>query len=341
MGGFMIRVVATIVLVAVIVAGSWVLLHRDQIEHPIDAIDLAKQQLSQFQVASPSNSPVFLGSPGPVSNEPVVRIATFKLTGYETALKSPDLSLITDICRRYDAIALQGLDGKDDRWLKSLVAAMSSKSDSCEYHFIADLSANDSRSTQLAIVFNRRTLDLDPMHWYTVNDPDQLLQRPPLVGWFRTRMPNPQESFTFSLVNVELAASRPDLELAYLGDLYRAIRDDGRGEDDVIIAGDFNSGDRGFESAKKRAGLIWVVSNTPTDIKRKAQYDNLLFNENSTVEYTQSGGVFDFVRCYNLRLDNASRLSERMPVWAEFSAIEGRQIGRIANGSDVSPAVIH
>jgi deoxyribonuclease-1-like protein len=336
----MIRVAITIILVAVIVAGSWVLLHRDQIEYPSDAVDLAKQQLSAFQVSSSSSPSVFRTSPQPVDEEPVIRIASFKLTGYETSLTSPDLALIADICRRYDAIALQGLDGGDDRWLQSLVAAINSKSGPSEYHFITDRSAGDARLNQLAIVFNRRTLDLDPMHWYTVNDPDQLLHRPPLVGWFRTRMPNPEESFTFSLVNVELAERRPDLELAYLGDLYRAIRDDGRGEDDVILAGDFNSGDRGFESARKRAGLVWVISNTPTDIKRKTQSDNLLFNETSTVEYTRCGGVFDFVRCYNLRLDNASRLSERMPVWAEFSAIEGRQVGRVAIGSG-SPSVVH
>jgi len=144
-----------------------------------------------------------------------------------------------------------------------------------------------------------------------------------MVAWFRARgVPNDQ-AFTFSLANVQLDSKRPDRELRYLSELFRAVRDDGRGEDDVIIAGDFNSGDRGLAPIGEKSGLTWVISGMPTNTDRTAQFDNIVFNPAATVEFTQQGGVFDFMKHYNLRLANAQRISTHLPVWAEFNLREG------------------
>ena len=144
-------------------------------------------------------------------------------------------------------------------------------------------------------------------------------------------------------MNINLDARRREHELAHLDELFRAIRNDGRREDDVLIAGDFNAGDRGLQPIRKMAGLTWVVSNTPTDTKHQSQFDNLIFSDMATVEFTGRGGVFDFMRHYNLMLDDALTISEHMPVWAEFSIFEGvaqkanptqGTPGRVAGGSD-------
>ena len=176
--------------------------------------------------------------------------------------------------------------------------------------------------TQSAIVFNRQTLELDQAQWYTVNDPDDLMTREPLVAWFRTRGVKSEEAFTFTLVNVKIDSKRSGRELVYLGELFRAIRNDGRGEDDILMAGDFHAGDQQLQPMRKRAGLTWVVSNRPTGTRNKGQFDNLIFNETATVEFTGRGGVFDFMRHYNMRLDDALEISEHLPVWAEFSIYE-------------------
>ena len=164
---------------------------------------------------------------------------------------------------------------------------------------------------------------MGPSEWYTVNDPGQVLSREPLVGWFRARGPSPEQAFTFSLASVKIRADDPTAELAHLAELFRAIRNDGRGEDDVLIVGDFNAGDQQLQPLGKRAGLTWVVSNRPTTTRYTSQFDNLVFSDTSTVEFTGRGGVFDFLRHYNLRLDNAVQISEHSPVWAEFSIFEG------------------
>lgn len=347
----MLRSIKTLLLATIIIIGVWALLNRDKLQSPADLVSLVRQQWKSVQpTLSPGSSPDQSHSasnrqqPGfksqpprtridqALATGPVIRIASFKLNGFATTIANTQrLPMLTDICRRYDAIALQGIDGHDDVWLNLLADSLNATGQSADYFFISDLENAGSSGTQSAVLFNRATLDLDDLTWYTVNDPDDLLRREPLVGWFRTRTQDPNEAFTFTLANIELNSVRPDLELAYLAELYRAIRDDGRGEDDVIIVGDFNAGDRGLEPIHERAGLTWVISNTPTDIRNTAQYDNLVFNERATIEFTGRGGVFDFMRKYNLRLDEAEALSKRMPVWAEFLIREGTGRRRVAS----------
>ena len=105
----------------------------------------------------------------------------------------------------------------------------------------------------------------------------------------------------------------------------------------MIIAGDFNTGDPGLQPIRQAAGLTWVVSNQPTNVGNTDQFDNLAFSDAATVEFTGNGGVFDFMRKFNLRLEQASAVSERLPVWAEFSAHEGRKLPRVAGGAKIPP----
>jgi len=76
---------------------------------------------------------------------------------------------------------------------------------------------------------------------------------------------------------------------------------------------------------RQRAGLTWVVYDTATSTDKESQYDNLVFAQNATVEFSGQGGVFDFLSAYNLPLADANAISQHMPVWAEFSTIEGDQ----------------
>ena len=272
----------------------------------------------------------------------VIRIASFKLNPRITSARDDfSLELLADICRRYDAIAFQEISGADNTWLARLTDRMNTMGAQgttagpqsptlsgkgvkrTDYFYVSDSDRNGGKQTQSAIVFNRSTLELDQSQWYTVSDPDNLLSREPIVAWFRARGPAPDRALTFTLVNLEIDAAHREQELANLGKLFRAIRNDGRGEDDVIIVGDFHADDRGLQPVRKRAGLTWVVSNRPTDTKHQSQFDNLVFSEAATVEFTGRGGVFDFLRHYNLGLDQALQISEHVPVWAEFSIFEG------------------
>jgi endonuclease/exonuclease/phosphatase family metal-dependent hydrolase len=314
------RPVKTILLVAIIAGGLWALINRDRLKEPSELIAAMRAKL---RAASGSLQPNLIPQRQTTSEltewttEPVIRVASFKLNQFGSRKEDLKwLPLLADICRRYDVIALQGFDGRNDRWLEALADGLQSLNSQADYAFVTD----SIQPTQNAILFNRQTIELDESKWYLVSDPDGALQRRPLVCWFRTRVLTADAAFTFSLVNVEF--NFPGMELARLVDLFRAVRNDGRGEDDVILAGDFNCSDQELMLAGKKSGLTWVISDLATNVRQTAQFENIVFQRQATLEFSGRGGVLDFMRLHNLRLSDAEALSTRLPVWAEFSAFE-------------------
>jgi deoxyribonuclease-1-like protein len=341
----MAKFLKTCFLAAIIVGGLWALVNRDQLKQPAEMLSQVRDKISSMSASVRSN--IFSwreGKDAESLSDPVIRIATFKLDRFGS--KSGEikrLPILADICRRYDLIALQGLDGRDDRWLETLADAIHSLRPGSDYVFITDADSSVRSPTQNVILFNRQTLELDLLHWYRVDDPVGAFSRRPLVGWFRTRLEPAERAFTFTVANVELNAAATKMQLETEGlangfkpntpatplgvesliELFRAIRKDGRGEDDVILMGDFSGCDQTLSIAQQRSGLVWVLSHRPTDLHQTQQLDNILFQHQATVEFTGRSGVLDFMRTYNLRLAEAELLSSRLPVWAEFSAYEG------------------
>lgn len=351
----MVRFLKTSLLLLVVIVGVWLLLNKDRIRGPEDVIQLARQKLASWEstpsyVAAPPLPVISRSTPSTLQSDPRSSSTPAIKTAYRTArqgirvasmmIDSTDGSpyesaslMLADICRRYDVIALQGIRLLGANSAVSLVEQMNSieatqsAGPRPSYRLLIDQARSEAgaRSTQLAIVYDEAAVALDNDRWYQVRDPDDILVHKPMVAWFRARGVPAEQAFTFSLANVQLDSQRPGRELRYLSELFRAIRDDGRGEDDVMIAGNFNAGDRGLAPIQQKSGLTWVISGTPTNTNRTAQFDNIVFNPAATVEFTQRGGVFDFMKHYNLRLANAHQISTHLPVWAEFSLREGQQ----------------
>jgi len=337
----------TILLAMIVVGGIWILMNQDQIQEAGGLGNFVKQQLpannfdQNYYAQGRNQNGTFLQAsnsrpltnshqrqqnafaPNPLASNRI-RIASFKLSG-SVPQSNPALStgVIADICRRHDLVAFQEVDGHRPGWLDELTAEIARQSNGqLIFKHTSDHVRVARNEPQYAFLYNAATLELDMGHTYTVADPDNVLMREPLVGWFRTRKAPANQAFTFSVANIQLDRKHPGNEIAYLGSLYDAIRRDGRGEDDVIFVGDFESGDRALKIAQQKYGMTWVVSDQATNTMNDAQYDNLVFNQTATLEFTGNGGVIDFLKVYNLGFQDAMAISEHMPVWAEFSAVE-------------------
>jgi hypothetical protein len=319
------RLIKTILLTAIIVGGIWALANRDRLKEPAVLLEQVKDKVSALAASFTTHGqPSSPAKETEWTTEPVIRMASFKIEQFGSRKDEiKRLPILADICRRYDLISLQGFDGRDDRWLETLADAIQSLRPGADYAFITDWNASTPSPTQNVILFNRRTIELDSSHWYQVQDPQKVLRRAPLVGWFRTRIDPSSRAFTFTVANVEFDGLSPELEADYLTSLFKAIRNDGREEDDVVLMGAFGGCDQKFAHAQQRSGIVWVLSNCPTDVRQTVPLDNILFQRQATVEFTGRSGVLDFMRTYNLRLAEAEALSTRLPVWAEFSAYEG------------------
>lgn len=271
----------------------------------------------------------------------VIRLAVFKLNEKAPYLKSNEpVQLVAEICRQYDVVALQNISRNDTTWIKRVTDLMnqlgsvgtqhqlaSGNARRSDYVAISDRSRRNGQA-QTVMIFNRQTVQLDHSKWYVVDDPDGMFKHDPMVAWFRCLGAPAQDAFTFTLACIEVDSDRPDKELQQVGTLMRAIRTDGRGEDDVILAGDFQADDRGLDAIRHQAGLNWVLSNHFTNVQRDRQYDNIVFSEAPTTEFTGRGGVIDFMQQYRLRAEDASALAERLPIWAEFSIYENGRNGQ-------------
>lgn len=260
-----------------------------------------------------------------------IRVASFNIQvfGVSKARKTHVMEILARIVRQFDVVAVQEIRSKDQSLLPQFVDLVNATGRYYDYAIGPRLGRTSSKE-QYAFIFDRASVEIDRHQLYTVEDPDDLLHREPYVGWFRVRGPPNDEAFTFTLVNIHTDPDETDTELDVLDDVLRKVRDDGRNEDDVIILGDLNVDDRHLGQLGQFPGITWTVSGTPTNTRGTAQYDNIVFHRRATTEFTGRSGVYDFLREFDLTIEQALEVSDHMPVWAEFSIYEGGIDGRVA-----------
>ncbi|QDT38612.1 endonuclease/exonuclease/phosphatase family protein [Stratiformator vulcanicus] len=287
-----------------------------------DAQNWIEQLSQQAEQAAPILS-VSGGAGG--SNPDVIRIATFNIQvyGQSKAGKPEVMRILADTIRRYDVVAIQEIRSKDPAPVHELVRLVNATGRSYDVALGPRLGRTSSKE-QYAFVYDTKTLELARKTVYTLTDRRDWLHREPYVARFRVRREDPAEGFTFSLVNIHTDPDEVDLEVDALDDVLNAVWNDGSGEDDVILLGDLNAAPDKFGELGRVPGLYWVISSEATNTRRTKLYDNVLFDRQRTPEFTGSAGVFDFQSEYRLSRDKALDVSDHLPVWAEFSAIESK-----------------
>lgn len=303
-------------LAAMLLVGSiWLLWNQQHIANVGDAVRLASSQIRRLNIH-------FISQPRP--SRTTIRVATFNIQAFgpDKLQNEAVAQCLAHIARQFDVIAIQEVRGTDSSVLTSFVDIVNSTGRN--FATVAGEPIAQNRYTErCAFLFDTDSVCLDGSHSYSVADPDNVLTRKPFVGWFRTLASEPTRAFTFNLVNVHLDSRQSLREVGYLAQLFRAIRADGRGEDDIIIAGDFNAEPEQWQLLRERLGLACLITSTPTNVRSTCRYDNLLINPLATTEFTGQCGVCDFLKGFNLTIDQAMAISDHLPVWAEFSVVEG------------------
>jgi endonuclease/exonuclease/phosphatase family metal-dependent hydrolase len=256
-----------------------------------------------------------------------LRIASFNLHGLgESKLRQVSVAeTIVRILRQFDVIALQHIQSRQQHVLPELIDRLNQSDRRYEY-CIGPRVGSAGNEQQFAFVFDTDRVETDRQMLYTVDDPQRLMEYDPLVGWFRSRMAPSNQAFTFSLVNMRIDPLNSEQEWARLPDLIRSIRQDGRQEDDILLAGDFSGSQREM-TALPSAGMMFALDDTPTAVTGDAMLDNIIFPSRATDEFTGRAGVVDFLRQGNLSIDQALQVSSHMPIWAEFTVTEGGRFG--------------
>lgn len=292
------------------------------------------------------------GTLPPVRPGDTIRLATFNIQvfGEHKLADARTADVLARIIRKFDVVAIQEIRAKDPNFLARFMQMVNAGGFHYDCVVGPRLGRTDSKE-QYAYIFDLTRVEIDRTSIYTVADPDDLLHREPLVAGFRARAAPPQEAFTFVLVDIHTDPDEAQDELNALDDVFRAVRNDGRGEDDVILLGDLNAGPSlstpfnlttarrapaaGYDDSHLgQLGALpyiqYVVSGVPTNTRGTETYDNILFDRRATTEYTGTAGVLDVMREFNLTMDQALLVSDHLPVWAEFSVYEGGRPGNVA-----------
>ncbi len=269
--------------------------------------------------------------PPPAQGNRTIRIATFNAD----PLDPPKLANrmvaghLVSVVRRFDIVALQNIQSEGTGLLSQLIEQVNA--DGRHFQFAVGPAESGLRDQPYsAFVYDMSTVEIDPSTVCLVDDPLKRLRHRPLVAAFRTRGPQPSDAFTFTLINVRTSLDRAAQELELMDDVYRAVRDDGRNEDDVILLGNLNADESKLLEWQQTVNLAWAIARTPSTMRGTWPADNILFDRRATIEYTGRSGVFDVMRELDLTVDQAAELSDHLPVWAEFSVYEGGEAGRVA-----------
>ncbi|MBI2826384.1 MAG: endonuclease/exonuclease/phosphatase family protein [Planctomycetia bacterium] len=270
---------------------------------------------------------------------PTIRIASFNIQVFgEAKLAKPAvMRVLAETVRRFDIVAIQEVRAASQDVLPRFVSTINAAGAGYDFA-IGPRLGRSSTKEQYAIIYNRASVELDTGGVYTVDDPDDLLHREPLVAGFSVRGPPAAQAFTFTLVDVHTDPDEVAKELDALDDVYRAVRDDKRREDDIILLGDLNADDAHLGALGRVPYLVAAISKTPSNTRGTKLYDNILFDRRATTEFTGRSGVLNLMREFGLSLPEAEEVSDHFPVWAEFSIYEGGAAGPMARVPDETPA---
>ncbi|HEX4000617.1 MAG TPA: endonuclease/exonuclease/phosphatase [Pirellulales bacterium] len=263
-----------------------------------------------------------------------IRIASYDIQAFGPAKFGQPLAMkvIVELLRRFDVIALEEVRSPRDDQMPRLVELLNATGRHYDF-VIGPRQGAEEAPEQFAIVFDAASVEVDRSTVYTVDDPGRRMAHDPLVASFQVRGPANDEAFTFTLVDVHVAPEHREAELTALAQVCRAVRSvsiQGRLEDDIILAGNFNADDQHLGALGEIPNSTTALAAMPTNTRGTRMCDNIVFDRLATTEFTGRAGVVDLMHEFNLSMSQALEVSDHLPIWAEFSIYEGGQVGHMA-----------
>jgi len=286
--------------------------------------DPANVTPSLHQVSNTASSQVQYSPTIPARTPNTILIGSFNLQrlGPSKMGDSWVMDRLAEIIRQVDLIALQEITDSSGQALPALVDRVNQGGG--RYSFVVSPRIGRQASgyfEQYAYVFDTNRIAGGPDYCYMVGDEQDLLHREPFIGRFATRSTNP---FTVTLMNVHTDPDELKTELDDLAALVGQVRNYEYPEDDVILLGDINEGPgklRGLEQIPGWEALI----REPTNTRKSRTLDNFLLDRRLTAEFTGRAGTIDMEAMFAISRDEALKLSDHQPVWAEFTINESTE----------------
>lgn len=296
-------------------------------------VDLTKLDRYRGVQPPPSIRRTQLESIGGKSDQ-TVRIATFHIQVFgERKSSDPEvMPLLAQILLQFDVVAVQGIRARNSLPVERLVELVN-RSGSRYRAITSEPIGRDQPGESYAFVWDDERILWEADSAYIVRDDNDRMQRQPLVATFeaRTAASDGRRPFRFTLINVRadpesrVSPDAPEHELNVLDDVFHRVREYEHarsGQTDVILLGAlYEPADR-LGDLGKVPFLTGVLTGTPTTTRGTKVVDHILFDRRLTREFTGQAGVLDFVRDLGVSPEMALRVSDQLPLWAEFAAYQ-------------------
>jgi exonuclease III len=288
------------------------------------------------QYANYGQAPAAPAPAPPVNGAPSIRIASFNIQIFgDKKASNPDVMwALAAIIQEFQVVAIQEIRTQNDYFIDNFLRSYVNVNGRAYDKVVGPRLGRSSSTEQYAFLYDTAAIQVNHNSIYTVNDPDDMLHREPLVAMFRTRGAPPEQAFTFILVNMHTDPEETDTELDALALVYQAVRRASGGEDDIILLGDLNVDDRHLGQLGKLDGVRPLLRGIYTNTLQNALYDNFVLHQPSTAEFTGRAGIYNYMLRYQVQpqeaLERALKVSDHLPIWAEFSTYEATTPGRVA-----------
>ncbi len=336
---------AVVSLISCFGIGHWLNSGSTEIEKDLEAIvaDIGSGQSTEKKInTSGTTAPVSNGSSftrtenlTSPSSGPQLLVGSFNIEvfGRSKMGNSSVSKILVDIARKFDLLAIQELrsmeQGIMDEFLKLVNA------DGSQFRYIVGPRQGYTTSKE-QYVFLYDSLKLEVLSMpFLIPDDTNKFHRPPLVAYFRSRELPPEQAFSFVALNVHTDPDEIKYELPRLQDMIQLVRSQFPREDDIILMGDLNAGPNYFMDYRWFPQQFAAIKDEwTTNTREKMNYDNIVFDANSTLEFSGRSGVLNFRRAYAIEsLEDAISVSDHFPVWAQFSCQERSTTG-LASGEN-------
>lgn len=257
-------------------------------------------------------------------------IGSFNIQSFGKAkMSNPTVvGALVDIARRFDILAIQELREKDQTVIPQFLSYINQ--DGAAYAAAVGprqgymIPGKTTRYfEQCVFIYDTNTIEIVG-NSYAAIDRANIMHRPPYVSQFRCKSVAPNlQPFTFTLMNVHIDPDDAHQEFMAMQPILAEIYQQHPQEDDFILLGDLN------DEPHKYARYQWMrqqhaalPSQWKTNTAMTKAYDNIIFDQELTTEFTGQSGVMNLMEEYRISRDDAKHISDHMPVWAVFSTHE-------------------
>jgi hypothetical protein len=258
--------------------------------------------------------------PKPAPKEQSITIASWNLKNIgQSKLNDPTrINVIIDILKNYDIIAIQEVKDITLQLPQQLVNKMNV--DGSNYNVVASDRVGRNVKEQYLFVYDDDKIDaISGTGGYGI-EPNDEFEREPYYTMFRAG------NFDFYLFTIHTKPSAVATEIPALYAAYMDLQNNTPDENDIILLGDFNGKAPGvtagsyitMDAIAQIPDIIFTI-NEETNTRGGKAYDNIIFQDNYTTEYSNSAGVNTFWLPYGLDEDQGFAISDHKLVWAVFN----------------------